>query len=39
MMLKYRLLISLEPDPKSAASDFKLYSPKQDKDITEQFKG
>jgi hypothetical protein len=39
MMVKYRMLISLETDPKSPASEFKLYSPKQDKDITQQFKG
>lgn len=39
MMVKYRLLISLDTDPKSPSSEFKLYSPKQDKDITQQFKG
>ncbi|HLF14509.1 MAG TPA: Rne/Rng family ribonuclease [Bacteroidota bacterium] len=39
MMLKYRLLISIEAEPRSPASEFKFYSPKQDKDITQEFKG
>jgi ribonuclease G len=39
MMVKYRIMLALEEDPKSPASEFTLYSPKQDKDITQQFKG
>ncbi len=39
MMVKYRILLSTDPDPKCPASEFKFYSPKQDKDITQEFKG
>jgi ribonuclease G len=39
MMMKYRIILSMEADPRSPASEFRLYSPKQDRDITEQFKG
>jgi ribonuclease G len=39
MMFKYRIHLSLEEDPKSPASEFRLYSPKQDKDVTQEFKG
>ncbi len=39
MMVKYRILLTIEPDPKCPASEFKFYSPKQDKDITQEFKG
>lgn len=39
MMFRYRILLSLEEDPKSPGSEFRLYSPKQDRDITQQFKG
>jgi ribonuclease G len=39
MMFKYRIVLNLEADPKSPASEFRLYSPKQDKDVTQEFKG
>jgi len=37
-MFRYMLLISLDPDPKLSASEFRFFSPKQQKDITEEFK-
>ena len=39
MMFRYRILLSVEEDPKSPASEFRLYSPKQQADVTQQFKG
>lgn len=37
MMLKYFLHIKVVEDPKVSLAEFRLYSPKQDKDITSQF--
>jgi len=37
-MFRYMLHIALDPDPKLAASEFRFFSPKQQKDITEEFK-
>lgn len=39
MMLKYRILLSLDTDPRSPAAEFKLFSPKQQKDVTQEFRG
>lgn len=39
MMFRYRILIALEEDPKSAAAEFRLYSPREDRDVTQQYKG
>ncbi|HLB00952.1 MAG TPA: ribonuclease E/G, partial [Bacteroidota bacterium] len=37
-MFRYMLLISVDADPKLAASEFRFFSPRQQKDITDQFK-
>lgn len=38
VMLKHRVLIALEPEPNIPVGEFRIFSPKQGKDITDQFK-
>lgn len=38
LMLKYRVFIRIQEDPKLAVSDFRWFSSRQNKDITDQFK-